>query len=118
MTRHLKTTNRDFEQFKAEFLRWTDKLGLHGYQIYFELTKLDGYAQIYIDEEGKCATVRLTTEVSGLDAEYYDFKKHAKHEAIHLLLNRMRVLGYDRYLPKDGLEDEWEKLVRVLEKVL
>ena len=114
----MKTTKAQFNRFKKEFKKWEDRLGLH-YQSYFQHTSLeDCYAEIVVNEPGKVATVRMCTEVDGLDAEVFMPEGSGKHEAIHLLLNRMKYLAECRYVTSGEIDMEIERLVRVLEKVL
>jgi len=116
----VKTTKKEFDAFKVEFLRWVDRLGLQGYRMVFTHRRDDdNYATVETDERGKIAEVNFCSEFSEYAKNgYFGPKVHAKHEAIHLLLHRIYWLGQQRYLNSGELDDEWERLVRVLEKVL
>jgi hypothetical protein len=115
----MQTTKKDFKRFRDEFNRWVQILGLNDYKIYFDHRRLDDvFANIVIDERGKVATVTMTKELSPVNAEVFFPEEHAKHEAIHLLLNKLFWLGTCRYVRDAELQDEWERLVRVLEKAL
>jgi hypothetical protein len=113
-----KTTRKDFEIFKKEFLRWVDKFGLKGYRLLFHHEPLDdNYAEILTSEESKTAIISLNSKPSK-NAYYYKPQVHAKHEAIHLFLSRFQNLAGSRYLQSDDITEEVEKLVRILEKIL
>lgn len=116
----MKTTKKDFARFKKEFLRWVDIFGLKGYRIVFYHNQLKGnYAQIHTDEEGMLAEPAFTILIDKTSlAGYKTPELHGKHEAIHLLLHRLLYLGTCRYVREDEIYQEWEKLVRILEKVL
>ncbi len=117
----MKTSKAYFERFKTEFLRWRDLLGLTQYTISFYKDKLEDedYAQIKISESKKWADVILNAEIKGstLTADEGP-EAHAKHEVLHLLLNRMVWLGSARYIESSDLNEEWEAIVTRLEKVL
>ena len=120
----MRTTKKDFQIFKDSFLYWQKELGLMDYEIFFEHIYLkpvdfEVYARIYVTTMGRAVTVQLNLKIDK------DSKKHwtgpaasGKHEAIHLLLNRLRWLGESRYLESSDLQEEEESLVRRLEKVL
>ena len=115
----MKVSQKDFGEFKHAFSEYADMFGLQGYKICFEHKKIDGcFAQIEINEEGKLAVVRLTTELSKDDAGDFCPASHAKHEAIHLLTHKMMWLGECRFLGDGEMSNEWEHLVRVLEKIV
>jgi len=115
----MKISKAYFERFKTEFLRWQKELGLTQYSIAFFHEKLDEYARIIINEKGKTANVFLNTELNGRTLEADEGpESHAKHEAIHLLLDRLIWLGESRYIERSDLEEEWEAIVVRLEKVL
>lgn len=116
----MKTTKKDFETFKKEFLKWIDRFGLKEYDITFKRKSLGETedeitsAHLNASVENKWAQAVLSTNI----CEGSTPKGHAKHEAIHLLLWRLAWLGKCRYpAPSDMLEEE-EGLVRILEKIL
>jgi len=90
----------------------------YGVSFYHEYLT-DNYAEININEKGKIAIVSLTTEIEGRSLISDPGPESlAKHEAIHLLLHRLRWLGEARYIERSDLDEEWEALARRLEKVL
>ena len=115
-----KISKAYFKRFCASFEEWQRKLGLTQYEVRFHHKCEKGYfAQITIQESQKAADVYLMTENEGKSIEIDEGpESHAKHEAIHLLLHRLVWLGQARYVERDDLDEEWEALVRRLEKVL
>ena len=114
-----KTSKRDFNIFKQEFMRLVHKLSLNHYDIFFTHKKdEENYASIIVDESNKKAYVNLTTYITDDDLVGYDVKNHARHEAIHLLLYRLAWLGDKRYTRKEELMEEEESIVRLLTKFL
>ena len=115
----MKVTQRHYRIFQQEFNRWIERFGLKGYRIYFWQEALkDSFAELDVNEDGKYAVVRLCKELHGENAKEFDPALHARHEAIHLLLHRLFWLGSCRYVRPDDLFEEWERLVRILEKVI
>lgn len=116
----MKTTKKEFETFKKEFMRWIKKLELGEYRIDFFLDSLDDcFSEITINHMGRAAQVSLSDNISGRDRKAgHSIKSHAKHEAIHLLIGRLGWLGEDRYITKGDIYEEQEKVVRKLENVL
>ena len=114
-----KTSRAFFERFKESFIEWQHKLGLTQYEIVFHLGVMDDayVAQVKVREMDKVADVCLAKKLSQMDYAG-GAEPLAKHEAIHLLLHRMKWLGEARYIENNDLQEEWESLVRRLEKVL
>ncbi len=115
-----KTSKAEFNRFKKEFLRWAELLGLQGYKIYFYHEPLeDEYAEIKISEQGKVADVSLSSKLSDNEKRMWPGPEvDGRHEAIHLLLNRLTFLGNSRFVGCSEICHEEEKVVRILEKVL
>jgi len=115
-----KISKAYFKKFCASFKDWQAKFGLTQYDVSFFHEFLEEHiAVIQIDETNKIANVTLTTELEGKDVVCDSGPQdHAKHETIHLLLNRLRWLGESRYIERSDLDEEWEALVRRLGKVL
>ena len=118
----MKTSKAYFERFKAEFLRWRDKLGLTQYRIvfYHKLLKTREntyFAQLDVSEKDKLVSVFLTTNI--VDPKNDEGpESHARHEVIHLLIHKLTWLGECRFVSEDELYDEAESVVVRLEKVL
>jgi len=115
----MKTTKKDFNKFKKSFLYWAEKF-MCPYKVYFFHEKLDDvFANICVDEINKVATVRFNSELRKPDFEVADSPEETgKHEAIHLFLNRVIWLVDQRCIAKWDSSEEWERLVRILEKVI
>lgn len=116
----MKTTRKDFNLFKKTFLYWQHKLGLTHYEVIFkhEHIQEDTWADILINEDGKIATVRFNTSYGDYCKAELNPARSGRHEAIHLLINRLGWLGSCRYIETSDLNEENEAIVRRLEKVL
>lgn len=115
----IKLTKKDFNKFKSTFIEWQTKLGLLDYKVAFAFEPLNGvYADIAVNQTGKIAMVRLSSELDDAVVDGLDVEGSAKHEAIHLLLSRLCWLGTARYLNDGEIPEEDERIVRRLEKVL
>jgi hypothetical protein len=114
------TTEQDFQDFQKAFQKWVNIFGLQEYRIVCYHEKLeDVYAHININEPGKLAEVSFNLEfIDTQKAGYVNPEYHAKHEAIHLLLHRILWIGSRRFINEQDLTEEWERLVRKLEKIL
>jgi len=114
-----QTTKAMFNRFKKEFNRLIPILGINGYKFYFEHRDLPGsFAEVHINQAGHAVTV-----VYGLNIEEGDYpgvtpEENAKHEAIHVLISRLGYLGEGRYIGSSEIDDEQERLVRILEKII
>ncbi|OHB57732.1 MAG: hypothetical protein A2173_03800 [Planctomycetes bacterium RBG_13_44_8b] len=117
----MKTSKAYFNRFKKAFLYWQEKLGLTNYRVHFELKYLsEEYASIDIDEETQIALVTLTDTIEpGINTRGdVGPEFHGKHEAIHLLTFKLCYLAQKRWINQEQVMNEWEVLVRRLEKVL
>ena len=113
----MKTTEADFQRFKCECLRLQEKWGLLDYTLYFTHGTGDGnLAEITPDDVGCVARLRYAKTVSISDVPPVEIL--AKHEMIHLLLSRVKTLGSSRWAADDELENEIERLVVKLEKII
>jgi hypothetical protein len=112
-----KTTN--FDIFKREFKKWQRKLGLMGYKIYFLEAALDGsWADISVNQEMMVVTLRWTSNVDTEIADGCNPAASAKHEAMHLLINRLENLGRQRTYTESEMYEASEELARKLEDLI
>jgi len=106
--------NKNLEIFQAEFTKYQQLFGLQGYKFYFERCVLtDCYADIIIDQHEMIAKVRLDKKTKG-----QQLLDTAKHEAIHLLTNRVVSLAKARFTSEEEIYESWEELVRKLEVLI
>ncbi len=112
-----KTTQKEFQLFKKEFLYWQKTLGQMQYEIHFELggTFNDAAASIEPDCRYKIATARLATT---LNTNYNNIRAFAKHEAIHLFLEQLTYVARSRFVTEEEITRTDEGMVRVLERLL
>ena len=113
------SSNKDFELFKSEFKKWQGRFGLTGYKVYFKHEPLDGaFADININQEESVATVRLNSKLPDKDKPFRDIKRHAKHEALHLLIGRLEMNGRYRFVSSGEMYESSEDLVHRLEGLI
>jgi hypothetical protein len=112
--------NYEFTLFKTTFKKYQEKFGLIGYNVYFDYTPLERhYANITANTFDAVATVRLNSRLPDKDKPHEDVKKHAKHEAIHLLLNRIDDLARARFIGSpDEVAEAIEEAVVKLETLI
>lgn len=104
----------NFETFKTEFSKWQTIFGLNGYAVFFECCDVGGgFADITMNRKTMVITVRLDTKTPRSQV-----KLSAKHEAIHLLLNRLQAGAYDRHITEDEIYSAVEEIVYKLEKLI
>lgn len=110
----MKTTRKDFEAFKTEFLRWQRMLGLIDYQVTFYHKRLENnFAEILVGDH--VVSVTLNKVVPNHAVCDMDPVRHARHEAIHLAVWRLYKMAGQRFASCNEIEDEWETLTRRLE---
>ena len=106
--------NKDFASFQKHFRQYQKRFGLGGYSVYFAQEPLESFAKISCNQSRMVVRVSLNNT---LPPEYKPFKniKHsAKHEAIHLLLERIEGCIKDRYISEGETTEAIEELVNKL----
>jgi len=116
----MKTTKKQFSEFKKACLEWQKRLGLLDWSLYFGMSKLeDAYATVNINVLGRVATVLLTSVLEDKDvADNLDIGLTALHEMLHILLARMQYIATARYVTEEEVLEEEHSIIRVLEKVV
>ena len=113
------SSNKDFELFQSEFKRWQKIFGLTGYKVYFKHEPLEkSFADIEINQEDMVATIRLNSKLPDKDKPFQDIKRHAKHEALHLLIGRLEMNGRYRFVSSGEMYEASEDLVHKLEDLI
>ena len=116
MCERRKVTKGEFSRFKKHFLLWQAKLGVPEYDVVFKQDADDKYfAYIDADSESCTATVSLCKTIKMGAGEWV--KSTARHEALHLLLTRLVDCAKGRFVSADEIDREYERVVRILEKV-
>jgi hypothetical protein len=116
----MKTTRKDFEAFKAEFLRWQKRLGLLDWRTCFAHDDVQGaYAEIVANKEGRVSTVFFTTKVDDKNGAKIGYNPVAagRHEALELLLAEMKQIARARNFTEDGLDAASHAVIRRLENL-
>ncbi len=104
------------KEFQKSFLQWCDQFGIKEYRYLF-LTRTftdDVRASLDVDQSTKVACVTLDSRVVNED----EIEEFAKHEAIHLLVNKLFDVALKRYVTEDEICKEEETLVRILERLI
>ena len=111
--------NRDFTQFQRYFKDYQKRFGLTGYKVYFKFEPIDsGFADITVTSGEMVATVRLNSNLPNKDKPHRDVRQSAKHEAIHLLLNRLEHRALCRYVLAEEIYETVEEVVFKLEELI
>lgn len=120
MAKSHKPTPKEFEQFKAEFLRCVDLLNLNDWKIIFAFKEISAcYAEIETYSDSFTAAVVFNRNFLSADAMLgFDPKRTARHEVGHLFHARLKYIGMQRYVRPDDFEEESERLCRVMETLL
>lgn len=115
----MKTSQKDFERFKAEFSRWQRLLGLTDWRVCFCRRKLSAYAEIATDIEGRIATVSFGTEHDEKNYEDVGYcpVNTGRHEAIELLLAELVMLSTYRFIRLDEIDAARHAVIRRLENL-
>lgn len=106
----------DFKLFQKLFREYQKKFGLTGYKVYFKHEPLEGcFADITVIQRDMVATARLNSKPSwGLRS----IEQSAKHEALHLLLNRLEHRACNRWVSEEEIYEVVEELVFKLEDLI
>lgn len=111
--------NKDFKLFQEEFKKWQYQFGLTGYKVYFKYEPLeDSFANIATTQGERIATVRLNSDLPDKDKPHKNIKQSAKHEALHLLLDRLEQKARYRYSSENEIHEAIEELVYKLEELI
>jgi len=114
-----KNMNKDFAQFQKHFKHYQQRFGLTGYKAYFKHEPLqESFANITASQSTMVATVRLNSKLPEEDKPFKDIKRTAKHEAIHLLLERLVSNAKYRYAAATEIDESAEELVYKLEELI
>lgn len=114
-----KQTPEDFLLFQHEFRRWQKRFGLTGYHVYFKLEPLDGdFAGIVVNLNGMVVRVSLSSTIPADQVVDNDIKGLAKHEALHLLVDRLEQSARYRYTSNSEIHEAAEELVVRLGKLV
>jgi len=111
--------NRDFVQFQKHFKNYQQRFGLIGYKVYFKYEPLENsFAEISVGPNDMVAVVTLNSRLPEKDKPLKGIKGSAKHEALHLLLNRLAQRARYRYVHEEEIYEAVEELVIKLEKLI
>jgi hypothetical protein len=112
-------TKSKFTIFKDEFTKWQGLFGLYDYEVYFKYEPIgDKFACIYISQNDMNAVVTLNSKVPELNKQFVDIKSTAKHEALHLLVDKLISAAKYRYTPEIEIDELNEALVNKLCKLI
>lgn len=115
----MKTTKKDFKEFKTEFLVWMKKFGLNDIHFNFIHTLSKNYAQVIGDHNQKAYVVFFSKDFMDMEVLPNGFIKYlAYHEACECLLYRLRTIAMNREFNEDDLDSEVHAVINRLEKVL
>ena len=115
----MKVTQKHFDAFKESFCKWQKILNLEDWQVYFILKDADDcFARVKYDTVTRVATAILNNEVHGDDLKFFDPAKHGKHEACHLFLATLTGYADDRFVNKEQINMENERLTVLLTKIV
>ena len=111
--------NKDFADFQRYFKEYQRKFGLTGYQVYFKYEPLEkAFARLVANQGEVVATVTLSSVLLDKDKPFKDIRRDAKHEALHLLINRLGANGRYRYSSEAEIYEAEEELVVKLEDLI
>ena len=111
--------NKDFVTFRKCFEDYQQRFGLTGYKVYFKYEPLErSFAEISSTQNDMVATVRLNSKLPSKDTAFKDIKRSAKHEALHLLVQRLEHRARCRHVADEEIYEAVEELVNKLEGLI
>ncbi len=115
----MKTTAKQFEEFKTEVLRLQPILGLQDWDICFHHTKKEGvYASTSYNREAAISTILFNTDLTDFEYKNLNIKRSALHECLHLVIADLYCMVESRNFDRFILNQAEEKLIRKLEKFI
>jgi hypothetical protein len=110
----MKTTKKDNELFKGEFLLWRERLGLTDWRVrfYHEQLKHPLAGCIAADLEARLVGVYLGFTVD------HRIEELARHEALELLVSELDTLARDRHVRPEEITAARHAVIRRLENLL
>lgn len=100
----MKTTIKQFEQFKAYCLEWQQELGLTDWHLYlYHRDTDDAEADTSYDPAGRGATIRFNTHWDETTPTPNHLKEAALHEMMHILTAPLMTEGQSRYANEDTM---------------
>jgi hypothetical protein len=115
----MKITKKHYKVFKKEFLKWVKHFGLYGNRYYFQHKNVNiknafAYCIFPDDYDDRVFTIGLPKRTRTRHS-MTDIRKVAFHEAMEVLLYRIRFLAGCRYPQQADIDDEIHNLVRIFE---
>lgn len=115
----MKTTKKDFDVFKTEFLVWIHKFGLNDIHFNFVHQESENYAQVIGDHSQKSYVVFFSKDFSDMKTIPKGFAKYmGYHEACECLLYRVRTVAMNREFSELELDSEIHGVINRLERIL
>lgn len=108
-----RSSAEQFELFKSECKRWIDKVGITGWDVYYEHKPLKNLAQCCTKSISHLAIITLTSEwdSEGIPCTDEGIALAAKHEVMHLLIAKLDDLASARWVTADEVTEASEELV-------
>lgn len=90
----MKTTTKQFEEYKKWVNYYIDKFNLDEWDIYFSLEEvpIEEFAGTTIKYFGRTANFRLAKELDDATLNGTTMKETARHEVCHLLISELDIL--------------------------
>lgn len=117
----MKTTAKDFREFKKAFRKWQKYFSLLNWEIRFThegSSKNEGLASTVIYLENYMAIVNLCEEMHDHDYKNKTIESLAFHEVCELMLGRLRYIANSRFITSDAVIEADHEIVRILENTL
>ena len=112
----MKKESPKFTKFKKWFVYYQKLFGVSGYDTYFDISDDDSeMASTTTRQPNNTVTVTFNPEKHKSAKE---IQISARHEAIHLLVGRLKHLAMSRYITEDNLYEATEEVVGKLEKLI
>lgn len=123
MKNKMKTTQKQFELFKKECRKRSDRFELNCWRLDFylkDISKTKRQALVEIDYASCVVDMNFHIEIIKNRGETWNelIKDLAKHEMLHVLTGNLTELAESRYVTPDELDKAQEELVVKLENII
>ena len=112
----MKITNKDFELYKKEVLKWMDEFKIGGWEVHFGIDEKDeeNIAGSEWSLKSKIVTFNICRDWRNNLLNTYEIKKSTLHEVLHLAIAKITTMAVRRYVNRDQVDEAEEEAVNTL----
>jgi hypothetical protein len=119
-----RSEKKEFDQFREEFRKYVEKLGLKGWVLDFrhKIIKDDGdnfiQGSCTTDLVQRLATIEFNKKWYSTEPTEEVVKVVAKHECLELFFARLEHMAESRYIREGEIREEVHNMISILENLI